>query len=179
MPVFLSSYSCALLWTMLRSLSYEHDERFESQKPKIYVFWLDRLHCEKSESLSIIQRRSYLYASTHVRTWKIFLQRARYAIGQQNVRWKLNFKHSTCVKILPTPQQTVILSLHWFSVHWLSNIIFHWNLVFHSACSIDTWPYLFRVSLALAYDLRRRSWQAPDFASSRASDDECACMEEG
>ena len=29
--------------------------------------------------------------------------------------------------------------------------------LFYSACAIDTWPYLVRVSLAFAYDLRRRS----------------------
>ena len=117
----------------------------------------------------------------------LILQKAGHAIGQQNVRWKLedwirasictatllfsqpffaftakreraNFKHCTCVKILPTPQQTVIFILILIQCVLAFKYPIPLKLgLFYFAFSIDTWPYLFRFSLAFACDLRRRS----------------------
>ena len=55
-----------------------------------------------------------------------------------------------------------------FSQPFFGNVCRNFKHLFYSAFSIDTWPYLFRVALAFAYDLRRR-----------AGDDECACMGKG
>ena len=57
----------------------------------------------------------------------------------------------TCVKILPTPQQTVVFIL--ILIQCVLAFKYHIPLklgLFYLAFSIDTWPYLFRVSLALA-----------------------------
>ena len=121
--------------------------------------------CEGEASLALYQGCSWknceFITSANV-------ARAGNAIGQQNVRasictatllfsqpffaftekWeRMKFKHCTCVKILPTPQQTInfILTL----IQCVLAFKYHVPLklgLFYSAFSIDTWPYLFRVS---------------------------------
>ena len=81
------------------------------------------------------------------------------ALFEFTEKWeRVNFKHCTCVKILPTPQQTVFFILTWIQCV----VAFKYHIpmklgLFYFAFSIDTWPYLLRVSLAFACDLRRRS----------------------
>ena len=62
------------------------------------------------------------------------------------------------MKILPTPQQTVIFILT--LIQCVLAFKYHIPMklgLFYLAFSIDTWPYLFSVSPAFPYDLRRRS----------------------
>ena len=152
----------------------------------------------------------YLYASTHVRTWKKmrvyhkrecrFLQRARHAIGQQNVRWKLEdwIRASICTA-------TLLFSQPFFCIYWEmgtgefqtlhlcensphapanSNFILsliQCVLAFKYHSSTETLYFLFSVlhrymALPLGW---LSSKHAPDgLASSSARDDENACMGE-
>ena len=80
-----------------------------------------RVHCQGS---------SYLYASTHMRTWKRmwvyhkrecrFLQRDGHAIGQQNVRWKLEdwIRASICTATLLFSQPFFSFTEKWEGVNF-------------------------------------------------------------
>ena len=117
-----------------------------------------------------------------------FLQRTRHVIGQQNMRWKLEDWNTSINLHSDTALFTAFFLLQTLHLYEnppyapaYSNFILaliqcllafkhHMPLklgLFYSAFSTDTWPYLFRVSLAFAYDLHRRS----RLPSSRASDD--------